>query len=107
MVNTSRGSLIHTDDLIEGLLQKKFGGVGLDVYEEEEGIFYEDCSGEIIEDDNLARLMTFPNVLITSHMGFFTREAMEAIARVTMENAHALDNGLPLENQVGACAAKE
>ena len=107
LINTSRGSLTHTDSLIEGLLQKKFGGVGLDVYEEEEGIFYEDCSGEIIEDENLARLMTFPNVLITSHMGFFTREAMEAIATVTMENAHALDNGLPLQNQVGACAVKE
>lgn len=107
LINTSRGSLTHTDSLIEGLLQKKFGGVGLDVYEEEEGIFYEDCSGEIIEDENLARLMTFPNVLITSHMGFFTREAMEAIAAVTMKNAYALDNGLPLENQVGACAVKE
>lgn len=107
LINTSRGSLIHTDSLIEGLLQKKFGGVGLDVYEEEEGIFYEDCSGEIIEDENLARLMTFPNVLITSHMGFFTCEAMEAIAKVTMENAYALDNALPLQNQVGACAAKE
>lgn len=107
LINTSRGSLIDTDSLIEGLLQKKFGGVGLDVYEEEEGIFYEDCSGEIIEDEKLARLTTFPNVLITSHMGFFTNEAMEAIARVTMENAYALDNGLPLKNQVGACAAKE
>lgn len=107
LINTSRGSLTHTDSLIEGLLQKKFGGVGLDVYEEEEGIFYEDCSGEIIEDENLARLLTFPNVLITSHMGFFTREAMEAIATVTMENARALENGLPLENQVGACAVKE
>ena len=107
LINTSRGSLIDTDSLIDGLLQKRFGGVGLDVYEEEEGIFYEDCSGEIIEDDNLARLMTFPNVLITSHMGFFTREAMEAIANVTMENARALEDGLPLENQVGACAAKE
>lgn len=101
LINTSRGSLTHTDSLIEGLLQKKFGGVGLDVYEEEEGIFYEDCSGEIIEDENLARLMTFPNVLITSHMGFFTKEAMEAIACVTMENAYALDHGLPLKNQVG------
>lgn len=107
LINTSRGSLIDTDSLIEGLLQKKFGGVALDVYEEEEGIFYEDCSGEIIEDEKLARLTTFPNVLITSHMGFFTNEAMEAIARVTMENAYALDNGLPLKNQVGACAAKE
>lgn len=107
LINTSRGGLIDTEALIEGLLQKKFGGVGLDVYEEEEGIFYEDCSGEIITDDNLARLMTFPNVLITSHMGFFTEEAMQAIAIETLENAYALENGLPLINQVGACAVKE
>lgn len=101
LVNTSRGGLIDTDALIEALLQKKFGGVGLDVYEEEEGVFYEDRSGEIITDDNLARLMTFPNVLVTSHMGFFTKEAMEAIARTTLENAYAVENGLPLINQVG------
>lgn len=101
LVNTSRGGLIHTDDLIDAMLQKKFGGVGLDVYEEEEGVFYEDRSGEIITDDNLARLMTFPNVLVTSHMGFFTREAMRAIAHTTLENAYALENGLPLLNQVG------
>lgn len=101
LVNTSRGGLIDTDALIDGLLQKKFGGVGLDVYEEEEGIFYEDRSGEIIEDENLARLVTFPNVLITSHMGFFTTEAMQAIAIETLENAYALENGLPLVNCVG------
>ncbi len=101
LVNTSRGGLIDTESLIEGLLQKKFSGVGLDVYEEEEGIFYEDCSSEIITDDHLARLMTFPNVIVTSHMGFFTEDAMEAIARVTLENAYALENGLPLTNQVG------
>ena len=71
------------------------------VYEEEEGVFYEDRSGDIIADDNLARLMTLPNVLVTSHMGFFTREAMQAIARTTLENAYALENGLPLVNQVG------
>ena len=70
LVNTSRGSLINSEDLIDGLVAGKFGGVGLDVYEEEEGIFYEDRSTEIVEDDVLARLMTFPNVLITSHMGF-------------------------------------
>ena len=87
--------------MIEGMLEGKFGGVGLDVYEEEEGVFYEDRSGEIITDDNLARLMTFPNVLVTSHMGFFTREAMYAIAKTTLENAYALENGLPLVNQVG------
>ena len=95
------------DSLIEGLLEKKFAGVGLDVYEEEEGIFYEDCSGEIVTDEKLARLMTFPNVLVTSHMGFFTEDAMQAIAVETLENAYALENGLPLINQVGICAVKE
>lgn len=101
LVNTSRGGLIDTDALIDGLVAGKFGGVGLDVYEEEEGIFYEDKSGEIMRDENLARLMTFPNVLITSHMGFFTKEAMQAIAKVTLDNAYALENGLPLANRVG------
>ncbi|MBP3421936.1 MAG: 2-hydroxyacid dehydrogenase [Lachnospiraceae bacterium] len=100
LVNTSRGSLINSEDLLEGLVTGKFGGVGLDVYEEEEGIFYEDRSADIVEDDILARLMTFPNVLITSHMGFFTKEAMEAIAVTTMENAYSLENGLPLANKV-------
>lgn len=100
LVNTSRGSLINTEDLIDAMLEGKFGGVGLDVYEEEEGVFYEDRSGDIITDDNLARLMTFPNVLVTSHMGFFTKEAMQAIAKTTLENAYALENGLPLVNQV-------
>ncbi len=99
LVNTSRGGLIDTDALIDGLVQGKFGGVGLDVYEEEEGIFYEDKSNEIMRDENLARLMTFPNVLITSHMGFFTKEAMQAIAKETLENAYALENGLPLVNR--------
>ena len=106
LVNTSRGALIDTDALIDGLVAGKFGGVGLDVYEEEEGIFYEDKSNEIMRDENLARLMTFPNVLITSHMGFFTKEAMQAIAKVTLENAYALENGLPLVNKVGSEAAK-
>lgn len=102
LINTSRGGLIQTDDLIEGLLAGKFGGVGLDVYEEEEGIFYEDRSSDIIADDNLVRLTTFPNVLITSHMGFFTREAMQAIAIETLENAYAIENNLPLNNLVQA-----
>ena len=99
LVNTSRGGLIDTEDLIDAMLERKFGGVGLDVYEEEEGIFYEDKSNEIMRDENLARLMTFPNVLITSHMGFFTKEAMQAIAKETLENAYALENGLPLVNR--------
>lgn len=101
LVNTSRGGLIDTEALIEAMLEGKFGGVGLDVYEEEEGVFYENRSNEIITDSHLARLMTFPNVLVTSHMGFFTKEAMQAIAHTTLENAYALENGLPLVNQVG------
>lgn len=105
LINTSRGGLIDTGALIDGLLQKKFGGVGLDVYEEEEGIFYEDRSSDVMEDENLARLVTFPNVLITSHMGFFTTEAMQSIAIETLENAYALENGLPLVNRVGVEAS--
>lgn len=100
LINTSRGALIDTEALIEGLLNKKFAGVGLDVYEEEEGVFYEDRSNDIMKDDLLARLTTFPNVIITSHMGFFTREAMQSIAIETLENAYALENGLPLINKV-------
>lgn len=105
LINTSRGRLIDTEAVIEGLREGKFGGVGLDVYEEEEGVFFEDRSNDIMTDDNLARLMTFPNVLVTSHMGFFTQEAMQAIAIETMENAYALENGLPLTNQVHADGA--
>ncbi len=100
LINTSRGGLIDTEALIDAMLEKKFGGVGLDVYEEEEGVFYEDKSGEIMADDNLARLMTFPNAIVTSHMGFFTKEAMQEIAKVTLENAYAVENDLPLTNQV-------
>ena len=100
LVNTSRGALIDTEALIDGLLEKRFAGVGLDVYEEEEGVFYEDRSNEIIQDENLVRLTAFPNVLITSHMGFFTKEATQAIAKVTLENAYALEQGSKLVNEV-------
>lgn len=100
LINTSRGALIDTNALIDGLVARKFGGVGLDVYEEEDGVFFEDRSNEIVEDEALARLTTFPNVLITSHQGFFTTEAMQAISIETLENAYALENGLPLENEV-------
>lgn len=100
LINTSRGDLIRTEDLIDGLLQKKFAGVGLDVYDEEGGVFYEDRSNDIMEDEQLARLLSFPNVLVTSHMGFFTQEAVEAIADVTLQNASAVWNGQPLENAV-------
>lgn len=98
LVNTSRGALVDTEALIEGLKNNKFGGVGLDVYEEEEGLFFEDKSEAVMQDENLARLVTFPNVLVTSHMGFFTVEAMQAITSETLENAYAVEHGLPLKN---------
>lgn len=101
LINTSRGALIDSFALLHSLRnQHIFGGVGLDVYEEEDGVFYEDFSDRIVKDDILARLITFPNVLITSHQGFFTREALEAIARTTLENASAIEKGENLVNEV-------
>ncbi len=101
IMNTSRGELIRTEDLLEALrVPAKIGGVGLDVYEEEEELFYEDRSNEIMTDDMLARLVTFPNVLVTSHQGYFTKEAMREIAHVTMENAKALEEGRDNGNEV-------
>jgi D-lactate dehydrogenase len=90
LANTSRGRLIHTQALIKALKSGQVGGVALDVYEEEEGIFFEDLSGEILHDDELARLLTFPNVLVTAHQAFFTHEALSEIARVTVENIRRL-----------------
>ena len=98
--NTSRGSLIDSAALIDGLKDGHIGAVALDVYEEEDGLFYEDVSNKIIQDDILSRLCTFPNVLITSHMGFFTKEAMQAIAVETLQNAFAYENGMKLLNIV-------
>ena len=87
LVNTSRGALVKTNDLIEGIRMHKFAGVGLDVYEEETANVFEDRSDEILEHSTTARLLSFPNVMITSHQGFFTREALEAIAVTTLQNA--------------------
>ena len=87
LVNTSRGALVKTEDLIEGIRLHKFAGVGLDVYEEETNNVFEDRSDEILEHSTTARLLSFPNVMITSHQGFFTREALEAIAETTLQNA--------------------
>ena len=86
LINVSRGRLIHTRALIEALKSGHIGGVALDVYEEEEGIFFEDLSGEVLRDDELARLLTFPNVLVTAHQAFLTHEALSEIARITVEN---------------------
>jgi D-lactate dehydrogenase len=95
IVNTSRGKLIETGALIEALKSGRVGGVALDVYEEEEGIFFEDLSGQVLLDDELSRLLTFPNVLITSHQGFLTSEGLTEIARVTVHNICALETGDP------------
>ena len=95
LVNTSRGKLINTRALIGALKRKKLGGVELDVYEIEEGSCFEDLSQEGINDDDLARLISFPNVLITSHQGFLTVEALSEIARVTCTNLTHFENGEP------------
>jgi D-lactate dehydrogenase len=95
LINVSRGALIETRALIGALKSGRLGGVALDVYEEEEGVFFEDLSGEILHDDELARLLTFPNVLITSHQAFLTHEALDDIARVTVGNLLRLADGQP------------
>lgn len=86
LINTGRGALIKTFDLMTAIKQKKIGGVALDVYEHEEGVFFHDYSAEGIDDDTLARLLTFPNVVITSHQAFFTHEALTNIAQTSMKN---------------------
>jgi D-lactate dehydrogenase len=95
LINVSRGALIETKALIEALKCGKLAGVGLDVYEEEEGVFFEDLSCKILQDDELARLLTFPNVLITAHQAFLTKEALAEIAHVTVANLTAFANGKP------------
>ena len=93
VVNTSRGKLIDSTALIQHLKSGRLGGVALDVYEEEEGLFFEDHSGEILQDDELNLLLSFANVLITSHQAFLTHEALHEIARVTVENITRLARG--------------
>ena len=100
LINTSRGALIDAPALIEALKSGQIGGVGLDVYEMEEGVFFHDLSDRPLQDDVLARLMSFPNVLITSHQGFLTCEALHSIAVTTLDNASAFERGEAMPNQV-------
>jgi D-lactate dehydrogenase len=93
IVNTSRGALIDTPALIRALKQRRIGGVALDVYEQEAGIFFDDLSSEIIDDDVLQRLLTFPNVLVTGHQAFLTEEALAAIAGTTLGNLADFEQG--------------
>jgi D-lactate dehydrogenase len=100
LINTSRGALVDTRAVIAGLKSGRIGYLGLDVYEEEGDLFFRDLSDRVIQDDVFARLLTFPNVLITAHQAFFTREALERIAATTMENLAAFEEGRPLANEV-------
>ncbi len=102
LVNTSRGALISTEDLIKGIRQYKFAGVGLDVYEEEDENVFENREDDILENSVTARLLSFPNVIVTSHQGFLTEEALDAICKTTLENAKSFKANKPIkENVVG------
>lgn len=100
LINTSRGALIDTQALIEALKRGSIGGVALDVYEQEADLFFKDLSGEIVQDDILQRLLTFPNVLLTGHQAFLTEEALTAIAETTLESVSDAEAGRPLPNRV-------
>lgn len=100
IINTGRGKLIKTEDLIAGLHSHKIGSAGLDVYEEEANYFYEDRSDKLIDDDKLALLLMMPNVIVTSHQAFFTKEATSAIANATLQNVTDFIEGRELKNEV-------
>jgi len=100
LINTSRGALVDTGAVIAGLKSGQIGYLGLDVYEEEAELFFEDLSSRVIQDDVFMRLLTFPNVLITSHQAFFTDTALTQIAKVTMENLTAFERGEPTTNDL-------
>ena len=100
LVNTSRGALINTEDLIHGIRKRKFHSVGLDVYEEETNNVFENREDDILETSITSRLLSFPNVIVTSHQAFFTEEALEAISITTMENAKSFIEGEPIENNI-------
>jgi D-lactate dehydrogenase len=100
LINTSRGALLDTAAVIEGLKAGQIGSLGLDVYEEEADLFFEDLSSHVLQDDIFARLLTFPNVLITGHQAFFTEEALTAIAETTLANIATVERGEPCPNAV-------
>lgn len=104
LINTSRGALIDTRAVIDGLKSGRVGYLGIDVYEEEERLFFRDLSEGVIRDDVFARLLTFPNVIVTAHQAFFTHNALAKIAATTLQNATEFERGLPLGNEVVAPA---
>lgn len=103
LINTSRGGLVNTEDLITGIKEKKIGAACLDVYEEEGDLFYEDFSGHIVRDDKLVRLISMPNVIVTSHQAFLTEEALDNIAATTVNNLTSFFSGHPDVNTEVVC----
>ncbi|WP_312328081.1 2-hydroxyacid dehydrogenase [Stenotrophomonas sp.] len=102
LVNTSRGGLVNTDAVVRALKSRHLGHLAIDVYEQESALFFQDLSGEIIDDDLFQRLMTFPNVLVTGHQGFFTVEALQEICSITLGNLSDFANGVECTNTVTA-----
>jgi D-lactate dehydrogenase len=100
LINTSRGALVSTNDVLQALKDGRIGYFGMDVYEEEEGLFFEDHSEEILQDDTIARLMTMKNVLITSHQAFLTDTALQNISDTTIYNLDCFEKNLPCENEI-------
>lgn len=100
LINTSRGALVDSRALLEALIEKRLGAAALDVYEEEGDLFFEDYSDEIVDDEILTRLVSLPNVIITSHQAFLTREALENIASVTYENITQYFESNKLPNEI-------
>ncbi|MGE0160819.1 MAG: 2-hydroxyacid dehydrogenase [Gemmatimonadales bacterium] len=106
LINTGRGALVDTAAVISALKRGHIGALGMDVYEEEEGLFFEDLSGQVIQDDVFMRLLTFPNVVVTAHLGFFTEDALRAIAEATIGNITAFEAGTGPLHQVGERLAR-
>ena len=100
LINTSRGAVVDTKEAIKVLKSNKLGYLGIDVYEQEENLFFQDLSESIIQDDVIARLLSFPNVLITAHQGFFTQEALTQIANITLQNVQDFEDGITSDNEI-------
>jgi D-lactate dehydrogenase len=100
LINTSRGAIISTKDVIQALKTEQVGYLGIDVYEGEENIFFKDLSNTLIKDDQIERLMSFNNVLITPHQAFFTKEAVDEIARITIHNFNSFEDKTMTKNEV-------
>ncbi|WP_417738297.1 2-hydroxyacid dehydrogenase [Rosistilla oblonga] len=102
LINTSRGAIVETQAVIDALKSSKIGSLGIDVYEEEDKLFFENLSGQVVQDDVFARLLTFPNVLITGHQAFFTKEALQQIAATTLQNMNDILQQGSCKNQLHA-----